>query len=333
MAYTSRSSTQKAKPTRAPKSSNASKSSKPTRRTRLRSASSASRDLGITRRKNQANTSAKVRYALIGLGHIAQVAALPGILNARHSELRALVSGDPKKRAILKKRHGIAYTYSYEQIDDCLANPEIDAVYIALPNDLHYEYVIRAAEAGKHVLCEKPLAMNAREAEEMIDACAHYGVKLMTAYRLHYEPATLETLEKVKQGDIGEVRYLTSSFSYQITDPDNIRLKVDRGGGPVYDIGIYCLNAARMFMQDEPTEVSALLARSLDPRFDEVEETAAITLRFPRGRLASFVVSFGADEASRLEIVGTQGRIVLEPAFEYASGLKRTVTHGESARA
>jgi predicted dehydrogenase len=151
-------------------------------------------------------------------------------------------------------------------------------------------------------------------------------VKLMTAYRLHFEAANLSAIELVKSGKLGEPRYFSSTFSYQVEDPDNIRLQYARGGGPVYDIGTYCINAARYLMQDEPIEVTGMLARSKDKRFDEVEETAAAILRFPRGRLASFTVSFGSADAARYELVGTKGRVVLEPAFEYSEGLKRSVT-------
>lgn len=268
----------------------------------------------------------QVSYAVVGLGHIAQVAVLPGFAQAKHSRLAALVSGDPGKLKELGRKYHVEQTYHYEEFDDCLADPGIDAVYISLPNDLHFDCVLRAAAAGKHILCEKPLALTAREAQRMIRAAADQGVKLMTAYRLHFEAATLATIELAKSGRLGEPRYFNSSFSFQVTDADNIRLQYARGGGPVYDIGTYCINAARNLMQDEPIEVSGMLARSDSKLFDEVEETAAAILRFPRGRLASFVVSFGAADASRFEFVGTKGRVILEPAYEYAEGLKQTVT-------
>lgn len=271
----------------------------------------------------------KVRFALVGLGHIAQVAVLPGFRQARCAEITALVSGHAAKLKQLKKRYGVGKTFTYEEFDACLADPDIDAVYIALPNDLHVDCALRAAAAGKHILCEKPLASSLRDAQLMTRVAKQNDVRLMTAYRLHYEPATLAALEHVRGGKIGEIRYFNSSFSYQVTDPDNIRLRGERAGGPVFDIGIYCLNAARMLMGDEPTEVSAFLARSGDPRFAEVEETAAVILRFPRGRLASFVVSFGSASVSRYEIVGTLGHIVMQPAFEYAEALKQIVTIAE----
>ncbi|HET7537693.1 MAG TPA: Gfo/Idh/MocA family oxidoreductase [Candidatus Didemnitutus sp.] len=274
----------------------------------------------------------KIRFAVVGLGHIAQVAVLPGFKHAKHAELVALVSGDAKKLKKLAKQYDVTRTYSYEEFDRCLADPTIDAVYIALPNDLHCDCALRAAAAGKHILCEKPLADNLSDACLMTRVAEDHGVRLMTAYRLHFEPANLEAIELVRSGKLGEPRYFTASFSYQVTDPDNIRLQDQRGGGPIFDIGIYCLNAARQLMGDEATEVSAFFARSDDPRFREVEETAAVVLRFPRGRLASFLVSFGASSVSRCQLVGTKGDIVLEPAFEYAEGLKHVVTIDEKSR-
>jgi predicted dehydrogenase len=274
-------------------------------------------------------SSRKIRFAVIGLGHIAQAAVLPGFTHAGKAELAALVSGDPKKLKKLARQYKVTRTFSYDDFDQCLADPDIDAVYIALPNDLHCDCVLRAAAAGKHILCEKPLADEPAAARLMLRTARAHGVRLMTAYRLHFEPANLSTLKLIRSGALGEPRYVTSSFSYQVTDPDNIRLKAARAGGPVYDIGIYCLNAARHLLGGEPIEVSAFLARTKDPRFAEVEETAAVILRFPAGRLASFVVSFGAGSVSRCEWVGTKGSVVLEPAFEYASGLRQVVTRDE----
>jgi predicted dehydrogenase len=277
-------------------------------------------------RETSAKPVRQVGYAVVGLGHIAQVAVLPGFTQAKNSRLAALVSGDRKKLQTLGRRYDVPGLFMYDQFDECLADPAVEALYVALPNDQHCDCVVRGAEAGKHILCEKPLAMNAREARLMMDAASANHVKLMTAYRLHFEAANLATIELVKSGKLGEPRYFNSSFSYQVTDPDNIRLKLVHGGGPVYDIGIYCLNAARYLMQAEPVEVSAMLARTKDRRFDEVEETASVMLRFPEGRLATFVVSFGAADAARYEFVGTKGRVVLDPAYEYSEGLKQCVT-------
>lgn len=268
----------------------------------------------------------QVGYAVVGLGHIAQVAVLPGFEHAKNSRLTALVSGDRKKLQTLGRRYDVPGRFMYDQFDECLADPAVEALYVALPNDQHCDCVVRGAEAGKHILCEKPLALNAREARLMMNAATANHVKLMTAYRLHFEAANLATIELVKSGRLGEPRYFNSSFSYQVQDPDNIRLSFAHGGGPVYDIGIYCLNAARYLMRAEPTEVSAMLARTKDARFDEVEETAAVILRFPEGRLATFIVSFGSADVARYELVGTKGRVVLDPAYEYSEGLCQKVT-------
>lgn len=273
-----------------------------------------------------------IRYAVIGLGHIAQVAVLPAFTHATHSELVALVSGDPEKLEQLGKKYDVANTYLYDDLDHCLHSPDVDAVYVALPNDLHYECCLRAAAAGKHILCEKPLAVTVHDAEAMLAAAERNGVKLMTAYRLHFEPANLAAIEAVRSGKIGDVRYFSSTFSYQITDPQNIRLRAERGGGPIYDIGVYCINAARYLMGDEPSEVLACSANSGDKRFNEVEESAAALLKFPGGRLAAFVVSFGAADSARYEIVGTQGSIVLDPAYEYSMALAATFKRGEQER-
>lgn len=280
----------------------------------------------------RARRARTVRYAVIGLGHIAQVAVLPAFAHAKNSELVALVSGDAEKLRKLGEKYDVPHTYLYDDLDTCLHSPEIDAVYVALPNDLHYECCLRAAAAGKHILCEKPLAVTVHDAEEMLAAAERNGVKLMTAYRLHFEPANLAAIDAVRSGQIGDVRYFSSTFSYQITDPRNIRLRAERGGGPIYDIGVYCINAARYLMGDEPEEVAAFTANSGDKRFKEVEESAAAVLKFSGGRLASFIVSFGAADSARYEIVGTKGSIVLDPAYEYSMALEATFKLGEKER-
>jgi predicted dehydrogenase len=285
------------------------------------------------RTRNRPRPSGKViRYAVVGLGHIAQVAVLPGFAHARHSELAALVSGEPEKLKKLGRKYRVPLTYSYEQYDECLKSGAVDAVYIALPNDMHREYAVRAAEAGIHVLCEKPLAVSVAEGTAMLQAAAKNHVKLMTAYRLHFEPANLNTIELVRSGRLGDPRYFNSTFSFQITDPDNIRLQAERGGGAMFDIGTYCINAARYLFADEPTEVFAMAAKSKDPRFKEVDEMTSVILRFPGARLASFTVSFGSSTSGRFELVGTKGSVVLDPAYEYSSALEQTVTINDKSK-
>ena len=271
-----------------------------------------------------------MRYAVLGLGHIAQAAVLPAFKHARrNSVLAALVSGEEKKLKQLGRRYGVKRLCGYDEVDELFGSGEIDAVYIALPNDMHKEYTIRAARAGLHVLCEKPLAVTASDCEEMIAATRDAKVKLMTAYRLHFERANLEAAKLARTGKLGELRFFSSEFSMQVSD-DNIRLNPpEKGGGPLYDIGIYCINAARYCLAEDPVEVWATATRSSDKRFRDVDETVAATMRFKDERLATFTCSFGASDRSVFTITGTKGSVTLEPAYEYAVGLSYTLRIGE----
>jgi predicted dehydrogenase len=270
----------------------------------------------------------KIRYAVVGLGHIAQVAVLPAFRNAStNSELTALVSQDRKKLKILTRKYK-AEGYSYEQYDELLRSGKIDAVYIALPNNLHCDYTIRAAEAGIHVLCEKPLAVTEKECRQMIDAARTHRVKLMTAYRLHFEETNLTAVKIANSGKLGDLRYFNSLFAMQVKR-DNIRTDKELGGGTLYDIGVYCINAARMIFKSEPYEVFAYKASGNDERFREIEEMVSAVLRFPGERLASFTVSFGSQDLSVYSITGTKGSLRVDPAYEYIGELKHHLTLGD----
>lgn len=279
----------------------------------------------MTSKSRAKRATGNVRYAVVGLGHIAQVAILPAFENARNSQLAGLVSGSPQKLQKLSKKYNIENTWSYDEYEDCLHSGLIDAVFIALPNDLHRDYTIRTARAGVHILCEKPLAITARDCQQMINAAQKNGVRLMTAYRLHTEETNLRAVEIVSSGKIGEPKYFNSCFSFGITDPDNIRLKKKRGGGTLYDIGIYCVNAARYIFQAEPIEVFATSANSGSKLFREIDESTSVILRFPGERLATFTTSFSGADADFYEVVGTKGSLRLEPAFEYAGELGFTL--------
>jgi len=264
----------------------------------------------------------QIRYAVVGLGHIAQVAVLPAFGNARrNSRLVGLVSGDAVKRSALAKKYSVEHTWSYEQYDACLKSGAIDAVYIALPNSMHHEYALRAAQAGVHVLCEKPMAMQEDECLRMSEAARAAHVRLMVAYRLHFERANLEAIEVLRSGRLGEPRLFNSTFCTPV-EPGNVRVRRDTGGGVLYDIGIYCINAARSLFRDEPVEVQATTAGVLD----QVEETVTGWLRFPGDRLATFSCSFGAAKVSEYRVVGTKGDLCVEPAYDYARPLKHRLT-------
>ncbi len=277
----------------------------------------------------------RLRYAVVGLGHIAQVAVLPAFAHAReNSELVALFSDDAEKLAKLGRKYRLEHLFDYDEFEEGLEAADVDAVYIALPNHLHREYTERAAHVGVHVLCEKPMAVTEEDCEAMIDACDRNGVKLMIAYRLHFEEANLRAVELVQGGRIGEPRIFNSVFTMDVKEGD-IRLNPrDQGGGTLYDIGIYCINAARYLFEDEPEEVLALTARKDDPRFvaPGVDEMTGAILRFPGERLATFITSFGAADVSRLQVVGTKGTLVLDPAYEYAGELTHELTIGDRTR-
>ncbi len=278
-------------------------------------------------RRRAARGPDPVRYALVGLGHISQVAVLPAFAHAReNSALTALISDDPVKRRTLGRRYGVKHLYSYDEYGEALAGGEFDAVYIALPNHLHRDYAVRAADAGIHVLCEKPLAPTEADCYAMIHAAQRNDVRLMTAYRLHFEPANLSAIDLVQAGRLGEPRLFNSTFTLQVK-PGDIRLNPhEMGGGVLYDIGIYCINAARNLFRAEPETVFATAVHGTDARFAAVEESVSAVLTFPGDRLASFVASFGASDVAHYRVVGTEGDLVLDPAYEYAGEITRTLT-------
>lgn len=285
--------------------------------------------LGGPLRNQPSKSRSKVRYAVVGLGHIAQVAILPAFRRAQNSELVAIVSGDSEKKKELARKYALDRVYSYAEYGDCLADG-IDAVYIAVPNHLHREFAVKAANAGVHVLCEKPMAVTEEDCRAMIQAAKTHNVRLMIAYRLHFEPANLQAIELAKSGKLGKLRFFSSDFG-QLVDESNIRLTqpVDQGGGPVYDMGVYCINAARYLFLDEPTHVFASSANYGGSRFRKTEEMATVVMRFPGERLASFTCSFGCAPVGRYSLAGTKGLVVADPAYEYASGLQLNITIDE----
>ena len=252
----------------------------------------------------------KIRYAVVGLGHIAQAAVLPAFAHARrNSSLHAIVSGSEKKLNEIGDKYRVPVRASYDHYERCLK--EVDAVYLCTPNTEHEDYTVRAAAAGVHVLCEKPLAVTDKACRNMVSACRKGDVKLMTAYRLHFEPLYLEILDLVRRGKIGEPRFFSSSFSMH-AKPHGIRTQKETGGGTLYDLGVYCVNTARVMFGAEPTEV---FAYSIDG-----------------DRLATFTTSFDANGVSDFRIVGTEGNIHAEPAYGYAEALGYTLTVGDESR-
>jgi len=267
-----------------------------------------------------------IRYAVVGAGNIAQVAVLPAFSHASNSELVAVVSGDAEKRTALRDRYGLKLAADYPDFETVLEEGRIDAVYVATPNARHKEFVLRAAACGVHVLCEKPLAPTADDCREMADACSAHEVKLMVAYRLHFEAATLEALEVARSGQLGALR-LFSSFFTHVVGPDDIRRDPALGGGAAYDLGVYCVNAARSLFGTEPLRVvSASVARN------GTDDSTTAVLEFPNECLAMFCVSNSTARVSSYRIAGTEGDLRVEPAYDYTSERVHHLTVGGRAR-
>ncbi|WP_347304509.1 Gfo/Idh/MocA family oxidoreductase [Croceibacterium sp. TMG7-5b_MA50] len=270
-------------------------------------------------RARAAEPTRRFGYAVVGLGSYATNQIMPRLAECEHARLTALVSGTPEKLERYGSEYGIPAThrYSYAQFDRIRDNPDIDIVYVILPNSMHAEYSIRAAQAGKHVMCEKPMAVSAAEAEAMIAACRQAGTKLMIGYRSHFEPYNLHAMEVARSGVLGPTRIITSEHGFY-AQPNQWRLhRPLSGGGSLMDIGIYALNAARYLAGEEPVEVSAMeQTDKSDPRFATVEDRIDFHLRFPGGALASCVSSYNSNH-NAYRVHGQGGWLRAEPATSY----------------
>ncbi len=261
----------------------------------------------------------KTGYAVIGLGRIAGH-FMPGVLMTTNSRITGLVSGHRDKAERIAAEYNVpaGSIYNYENFDEIAHDPAVDAVYVALPNSMHAEYTIRAAQAGKHVLCEKPMTTSVADAERMIAACKAADVKLMIAYRCHYEPTNLRAVRLIRDGVLGQVQAIESSFGFNIR-PGEWRLsKKMAGGGPLFDVGIYCLNACRYLTGDEPEHISAYASViDHDGRFNEVEENVSWTMKFPSGIVASCNTTYGAPMNGYFRVHGSKGWLEVDQAFVY----------------
>ena len=276
----------------------------------------------------------KIGVAVVGLGELATHEILPAFGQSMMCKVTALVSGDRVKAKRIANEYGVPESglYSYQDFDRIKDNKDVQVVYIVLPNSMHKEYTIRAAKAGKHVLCEKPMAMSSQEAQEMIDACKQAKVKLMIAYRQQYEPNNRWMRELVRQKTFGAIKIFEAS-NYQNESGKSggkqqwRHIKAMAGGGALPDIGLYCLSAARFLSGEEPTEVTALeYSTPKDPRFTEIEESIAFMMRFPSGMIAMCAASYGCHETKRYRFTAENGWFGMEPSFAY-HGLKSEVSY------
>lgn len=271
----------------------------------------------------------KIRFAVIGAGWISQEAFLPAVRQTGSAEVTAIVSGNAVKARRLADFYGIEDVYDFAEFDAMAKSGEVDAIYVATPNSSHCEYTVRAAKHRLHALVEKPLATSIADAEIMIAEAQAAGIYLMTAYRLHNDPATLRVAEMLDTGAIGDARFFSSVFSFQAA-PDNHRLKASHWGGPLQDVGVYCLNAARHIFRDNPIRVYSVPSFGhMDPRFKEVEEGVAVTLEFSNGRMAQFYAGFGTDALDMFQVAGTNGSITLNNAYRFGVARRLTLQHND----
>jgi glucose-fructose oxidoreductase len=274
----------------------------------------------------------KLGWAIVGLGSLAINQILPAFAKCETSKVTALVSGSPEKAQKLGLRYGVPekHIYSYANYDSIRDNPDIDIVYVVLPNSMHAEYTMRAARAGKHVLCEKPMANTPADCQQMIDESRQAQRKLMVAYRVRYEPYNQALIKVVRDKEFGPLKVVLSDHGFNIGNPGQWRLKrAMAGGGSLMDIGIYSLNAARYVTGEEPVEINAMeYTTPNDPRFAEVEETINFQLRFPSGVLANCSSSYGAP-FNRIRVVGTNGWAELDPATSYGGLRMRAGTYAK----
>lgn len=263
----------------------------------------------------------RIGFAIVGLGRLALEQILPGFIASHHARVVALVSGSPEKAQVVARQYGVSpdAVYGYDEMHRLADNPQVQAVYIVTPNGMHLEHVRAAAAAGKHVLCEKPMANTSEEARAMIEACAAANVSLMIAYRCQYEVFNKEARRLVQSGELGRPRIIEATNS-QVQGPGGQwRLKSAlAGGGALPDIGLYCLNGVRYVLGEDPVEVYAQIINPQgDERYAEVEETIAFMLRFPSGAIANCAASYGAHESKDMRIRLENGWVDVENAFAY----------------
>ncbi len=278
----------------------------------------------------------QVGYCIVGLGRISVDHFMPGLVQSQRGRVTGLVSGSPAKARRLAAQYGVPASsiYTYEQYDRMRDNALIDAVYIGLPNSMHAEYTIRAAKAGKHVLCEKPMATSVEDAQAMISACQAADRKLMIAYRCQLEPVNLRAIALIRSGAIGKVQAIESANGFNIRAGEWRLNKHLAGGGPLLDVGVYSLNASRYLTGEEPEVLSAYSSViDHDGRFNEVEENLGWTMKFPSGIVASCNTSYGANMDGYYKVHGSKGVIELAPAFGYDGiHLKAEIAKADGAK-
>lgn len=287
---------------------------------------------GDTAGQSSSGSGRKLRYCIVGLGRISMDHFMPACKMSQHSRVTAVVSGGREKAEKMAAEYNfpVKNIYSYQNYDEIRSNPDIDAVYIALPNSMHAEYTIRAANAGKHVLCEKPMATSVKDSQSMINACKAANRKLMIAYRCQYEPTNLHAIQMIRDGSLGTIQAIESANGF-VEKMGEWRLdKTMSGGGPLMDVGIYSLNACRYLTGEEPERVEGYCSViDKDGRFKTVEENVGWTMRFPSGIVASCTTTYGGMMNGYFRVHGSKGILEMRPAFAYQGLHLKAEIHGQ----
>ena len=263
----------------------------------------------------------RLGIAVVGLGHLALNQILPGFGRAKSVKVTALVSGERDKARAVAAQYGIPEThlYSYADFDKLRDNPDVDIVYIVLPNSMHAEYTVRAAAAGKHVLCEKPMATSVADAQRMIDACRRVKRKLMIAYRMQYEPHQRMLIKLARNTANGPIRLIDAvNGQNDLGNGQWRQKKAFSGGGSLVDVGVYCLNATRYLTGEEPVEITARITQPKgDARFREIEDIAMFSLRFPSGVVANCASGYSFHQSNHIRVQNEAAWFHMSPAFAY----------------
>ena len=288
------------------------------------------------RKKNMTIQKNKVRWGVLGYARIARESLIPAIQRSSNSEFHAIASREESKLAECRARFNVPKTY--RSYDELLRDPEVDAVYVPLPNSLHREWTIKAAEKGKHVLCEKPIALNAAECREMIAACAANKVTLMEAFMYRYTDRTSKVLDVLKSGVLGEIKFVSSTFRFLLANPASVKLKPELGGGALYDVGCYPVNFIGMvvdeIVRNQSCKAESLLPESISVecvRANSIDMIFSALMKYPSGLIASLNCGFNAQKRIFSEIIGAKGALEIPDTFFDNAGAL-TLTVGEERR-
>ena len=280
---------------------------------------------------SSANDHHTQNFALVGLGSLSTNQLAPALQKTKHAKLKGIVTGTPAKEEKWAKQYGIERRniYNYENFDRLIDNDQIDVIYIVLPNGMHHEYTIRAAEAGKHVLCEKPMAVNSKECREMIAACDQHDGKLAIGYRCQFEPNNRHCIDLVQNKTFGSLNQIEAGFGFRIGDPNQWRLKMDlAGGGALMDVGIYALQACRYLTGQEPVSVMAQEVKTDPQKFAEVDETITWTMKMPNGVSCLCSTTYAYNGVRHFKAYCENGWFGLDPAFGYG-GIRGESSNGK----